>query len=70
MRTRNQARRKALLERSEEVAWKKWNRENKPLFYTPEQILDWLDGMRSFMFEVWKKNPSLRKTYEKLNRIA
>jgi hypothetical protein len=30
---------------------------------TPEQILTWLEGWREFMFEVWRKNPELRKDY-------
>ncbi len=33
---------------------------------TPEQILTWLDQTREFLFEVWKKNPALRKRFEAL----
>jgi len=35
---------------------------------TPEQVLTWLDQVRAFMFEVWEKNPELRKKYENLRK--
>jgi len=35
---------------------------------SPEQIIEWLDGHRQFMFEVWEKNPELRKEWELLNK--
>ncbi len=33
---------------------------------TPEEIIQWLEGIRELMFEVWSKNPDLRKTWERL----
>jgi hypothetical protein len=35
---------------------------------SPEQIIEWLDGYRQLMWEVWKNNPELRKNWEKLNQ--
>ncbi len=34
---------------------------------SPEAIIEWLEGHRQLMFEVWKENPELRKQWEKLN---
>ena len=31
---------------------------------SPEQVIEWLEGHRAWMFEVWSKNPELRKQYE------
>lgn len=51
------------MKEAENVGWKLHNAE-KPYEPTAEESLDWLDGMRAFMFEVWKNNPDLRKQYE------
>jgi hypothetical protein len=53
------------LKNQEDQAWKKWNREQTPPDLTPEQILIWLDQTRSLMFEVWRRNPALRRKYER-----
>lgn len=36
---------------------------------TPEQIIEWLDGYRSLMFEVWKNNPKAREEWERVNEV-
>jgi hypothetical protein len=33
-----------------------------------QKKLEWLDNWREFMFEVWRNNPELRKTYEEFNK--
>lgn len=35
---------------------------------TAEAVLTWLDGYRQFMFEIWKKNPELRRRWEKMRK--
>lgn len=30
-----------------------------------DKKLEWLDGWREFMFEVWRKNPELRERHER-----
>jgi len=35
---------------------------------SPEEIIEWLDGHRQLMWEVWKNNPELRKQWEMLNQ--
>ncbi|MDO8526458.1 MAG: hypothetical protein Q7T03_02085 [Deltaproteobacteria bacterium] len=46
---------------------KQWPEKSLPQF-SPEQTLVWLDEQRQFLFEVWKKNPKLRKRWETLNQ--
>lgn len=46
----------------------KW-KQRRPLKFTPEETLLWLDGYRRFIFEVWKNNPKLRKKWENLYKI-
>lgn len=50
----------------ERDAWKKWNQEQQSPQLTAEQCLEWLDGMRALMFEVWKHNPELKEKFIKL----
>ncbi len=44
-----------------------WDRIRRLRKVSAEKRIEWLDGMRALMFEVWKNNPALRKQYEKLN---
>lgn len=60
---------KNIANRHEARIWKQYNLTQKTPHYSAEQILEWLDGMRAFMFEVWKKNPSMRRAYEKLRQL-
>lgn len=32
-----------------------------------EQIIEWLEGYRSWMIEVWQNNPALRRRWEILH---
>jgi len=32
-----------------------------------EQIIEWLDGHRQWMFEIWKNDPAARKKWEAIN---
>lgn len=34
---------------------------------TPEQIIEWLEGHRQLMIEIWKSNPGSREQWEKTN---
>lgn len=51
------------LEEAETIGWRLHNKE-KAHEPTAEESLIWLEGVRAFMFEVWGKNPSLRKIQE------
>lgn len=55
-----------LLEEKERECWELWNQQAESVKLTPEQCLEWLDGVRAFMFEVWRENPHLRREYERL----
>ncbi|HSA59429.1 MAG TPA: hypothetical protein VLJ37_07055 [bacterium] len=63
------ARRSPSPARAEAKAWRKWNRQERTPDFTPEQILTWLDQTRKFMFEVWRRNPALRRRYDKLKAL-
>lgn len=69
MKAKKSKKKRSLLE-AEKIGWRKLRREEKPVTMSAEQCLEWLDGMRLFMFEVWKKNPELRKAYEKAKRLG
>lgn len=43
--------------KTKESAWKEWNQKSHIQKFTPEQVIEWLEGMRAFLFEVWKNNP-------------
>ena len=46
-----------------------WNFDSPPPpQLSPEEIILWLDGYRQMMWEVWRKNPELRKQWERLNQ--
>jgi hypothetical protein len=38
-------------------AWDEWNKSNPAPVLTTEQTIEWLEGMRELMFEIWKNNP-------------
>ncbi|EKD50942.1 MAG: hypothetical protein ACD_62C00392G0005 [uncultured bacterium] len=44
-----------------------WPQQELPVL-TPEQVIEWLDGFRQFMWEVWQHNAQLRKDWERLNQ--
>lgn len=56
----------SLMREREREAWKAWNAAQRPVRLSPEQCLEWLDGWREFMFELWQKNPHLRAEHERL----
>lgn len=60
----------ARLKRAEKIGWRKLREQEKPIAMSPEQRLEWLDGVRAFMFEIWKQNPSLYKAYQKAKRLG
>ncbi len=35
---------------------------------TAEQTIQWLEGHRRLMFEVWEQNPGSREEWEKINQ--
>lgn len=37
-----------------------WSQFEGPIAFTPEQTIDWLEGMRELMFEVYKNNPNIK----------
>ncbi len=41
-----------------------WSQYQGPIRLTPEQTIQWLEGMREFMFEIWKNNPEWRPVRE------
>lgn len=43
---------------------KNWDPHYEQPRLTPEEIINWLDGHRQFMWEIWKQNPELRKRWE------
>lgn len=47
-------------------AWVKWNEESDSTIHNAnaEQILEWLEGMRAFQWELWQSNPDYQKTFE------
>lgn len=47
-----------------------WGDSSSPPPLNPEQIIEWLEGYRELMIEVWKNNPELRKQWERNNLIA
>ena len=49
--------------KGQRVSLKRWAQEPPPTL-TAEQCLQWLDSVRTLMFEVWRSNPALRKAYE------
>ena len=51
---------------SEKKIWAKWHKKNPSPKLSAEDTLVWLDGYRQLMFEIWKKNPSLKRRFEKL----
>jgi hypothetical protein len=55
--------------KAEKKAWAKANADAGTVNLTPEQTLLWLDDFRELMFEVWRKNPSLRKQKQRLDRL-
>lgn len=59
----------SVLYRKEQDAWRRWNEDQRPPRISPEQCLEWLDGWRALMFEVWQQNPDLRKRYEQWNAV-
>ncbi len=46
-----------------------WGQASSQIQLTPEQIIQWLESYRELMFEVWNKNPELRKEWERLNKV-
>ena len=70
MKTKRSKTKSTLSKRKEKIGWKKHNAEADAVTMSPEQCLEWLDGVRSFMFEVWKRNPDLRKAYEKAKLLG
>lgn len=46
-----------------------WGELSSSLTLSPEQIIEWLEGYRELMVEIWKNNPELRETWEKTNRF-
>lgn len=47
-----------------------WSSESSAIPLTPEDIIEWLEGHRALMIEVWTQNPELRKQWEKLNETG
>jgi hypothetical protein len=45
--------------------WAEWNKGYTLPILTPEQTIEWLEGMREFNTEVWKKNPYCRPQWVK-----
>jgi hypothetical protein len=45
-----------------------WSQNSGQPPMTPEQIILWLEGIRTMMFEVWEQNPQLRKEWEDRNQ--
>ncbi len=41
-----------------------WGEASSQVFLSPEQMIEWLEGYRELMIEVWKNNPELRKQWE------
>lgn len=37
--------------------------------FTPEQVIEWLEGIRALNFELLKNNPKLVKNWEKMRLI-
>lgn len=45
-----------------------WEQSQFPL--TPEEVIQWLEGHRQLMFEIWTQNPKLREEWERINLPA
>ncbi len=45
-----------------------WGDTSHSIPLSPEQVIEWLEGYRELMIEIWKNNPELRKEWERLNR--
>lgn len=43
-------------------------KRNNTVTLSPEQIVEWLEGHRKFMFEIWGCNPELRRDWEMINK--
>lgn len=46
---------------------KDWGEASSQIRLSPEQIIEWLEGYRELMMEIWRNNPKLREEWERLN---
>ena len=44
-----------------------WGENSKPNQLSPEQIIEWLEGHRELMIEIWTSNPGSKEEWERLN---
>lgn len=42
-----------------------WGQDSSAATLTPEQIIEWLEGYRELMIEVWTQNPELYEIWKR-----